>query len=802
MNEAPLPVPAGIFPLVVVAVLSQIRDGQLRGRHDEVVEAMLSGLWDGWRGVGGRYDPHRRMPAPLRGLLLASPGAWIGLLDAASAAAARCSGTKMHSMKNLNEALCLIKRVLLKKNSIKLYDIYQEKNTIDDFINSSLRASLVSFDIFDTLLVRCIGAPINLFDAMATRLALTDPVLGMHFSQARIEAERLAREAARQSGACDVTLADIYRQLTEMLPADGLDAAIALECELEVASIQADPQVQAAYNLLRTRGARIVLTSDMYLPRACILQMLQKCGIAGFEKLFISGEDGVAKADGSVWPRVRSDMSLVHGNVIVHLGDNPFADGKIARKSGVIPFLLSPPARRAPGTRYPKAGNWLEDACHALLRQSLVRHRDDQEIDPYWLELGHLVLLPTVLGMAGFVHAMGRRETGGRVFFLARDGLIIQKAYEAAWQQPDEMPSKYVWSSRRCLNLAVIDTIDDDVLHFLCSTACAEAPEDYLRRIDLDPDDERIHSILRQHFPHPHRIVNTAEARQRLRALFGDLHMPIRQRAEIERQALMVHLQDVGLFAGPALVVDLGWHGTLQRSLIALGQMATGRRPQLAGAYVGTFANRAQTAAGERMRSVGWLFEDGCPDQTDRLVRKGVEVVELLFSAPERGIRHIEIGADGRPRPVRILQPEEQARFAIATRLHTIVEEAATALRPFLTEAAVDPLRAMALRNLAVLLEQPSGADADRFRMIAHAEGFGAARYRPIVTPVPRFAGPRALQNAWRLSYWKPGFLAGLPLWQRAEWEVHGALQWRIRTARQRWWKLHDVLRRRLRLAR
>lgn len=69
--------------------LGHIRDWQLRGRHDQVVEAMLSGLWDGWRGVGGGYDPHRRMPAPLRGLLLASPGFWIGLLDAMGGAGGR-----------------------------------------------------------------------------------------------------------------------------------------------------------------------------------------------------------------------------------------------------------------------------------------------------------------------------------------------------------------------------------------------------------------------------------------------------------------------------------------------------------------------------------------------------------------------------------------------------------------------------------------------------------------------------------------------------------------------------------------
>jgi hypothetical protein len=45
---------------------------------------MLLGLWDGWRGMGGRFDPRRRMPQPLRGLLLAAPGLWMRLLDALS----------------------------------------------------------------------------------------------------------------------------------------------------------------------------------------------------------------------------------------------------------------------------------------------------------------------------------------------------------------------------------------------------------------------------------------------------------------------------------------------------------------------------------------------------------------------------------------------------------------------------------------------------------------------------------------------------------------------------------------------
>ena len=33
------------------------------------IDAVMAGLWDGWRGVSGRHDPTRRMPQPLRWLL-------------------------------------------------------------------------------------------------------------------------------------------------------------------------------------------------------------------------------------------------------------------------------------------------------------------------------------------------------------------------------------------------------------------------------------------------------------------------------------------------------------------------------------------------------------------------------------------------------------------------------------------------------------------------------------------------------------------------------------------------------------
>ena len=45
------------------------------------VNALLAGLWDGLRGVGGPYDPTRQMPAMLRFLLARRPSLWINFMD-------------------------------------------------------------------------------------------------------------------------------------------------------------------------------------------------------------------------------------------------------------------------------------------------------------------------------------------------------------------------------------------------------------------------------------------------------------------------------------------------------------------------------------------------------------------------------------------------------------------------------------------------------------------------------------------------------------------------------------------------
>jgi GT2 family glycosyltransferase len=56
--------------------MGEIASGRLHRRHPQLAQAILAGLWDGWRGVGGRYSADRRAPAAMRMTLLASPSFW------------------------------------------------------------------------------------------------------------------------------------------------------------------------------------------------------------------------------------------------------------------------------------------------------------------------------------------------------------------------------------------------------------------------------------------------------------------------------------------------------------------------------------------------------------------------------------------------------------------------------------------------------------------------------------------------------------------------------------------------------
>ena len=172
----------------------------------------------------------------------------------------------------------------------------------------------VSFDIFDTLIVRALNKPSDLFEILENQLGIDE------FAKKRKEAEQVAR-AKRPNG--EVTIYDIYGCLFYLSP-ELLDEYVYKELEAELSVCHANRRISDFYNEC-IRNKKVILISDMYLPSYMMEQILCQCGITGYEKLYISCEAGVSKRKGGLYNHVLYDLKI-NPKDIVHIGNDFVSD--------------------------------------------------------------------------------------------------------------------------------------------------------------------------------------------------------------------------------------------------------------------------------------------------------------------------------------------------------------------------------------------------------------------------------------------------------------------------------------------
>ena len=186
---------------------------------------------------------------------------------------------------------------------------------------------MVSFDIFDTLLLRRGTTPESVMGAVAEQIKAD----AREFISKRKEAERQAR--LRADGG-EVTLDDIYNHMRRDYP----KASPAMEIEAELDACTANGRVLPLLEWALA-NRRVVLTSDMYLDSATITGLLTKAGITGYEKIFVSNECGCDKRTGELYRHVAKVIGSDTAD-IAHIGDSLKADVLGARKAGVKPIFI------------------------------------------------------------------------------------------------------------------------------------------------------------------------------------------------------------------------------------------------------------------------------------------------------------------------------------------------------------------------------------------------------------------------------------------------------------------------------
>lgn len=345
---------------------------------------------------------------------------------------------------------------------------WAEDNMNDVLKRLISNVDIISFDIFDTLLLRPYVRPVDLF------LHIEKHYNTPFFMICRTGAERNARK--KNSHKEDITLDEIYSEID-----DCFRHLKQVELDWELMVLRPNSEMKAVWDFARKNGKKIVVASDMYLPTKFIADVLQKNGFEDYDKLYVSGDINQTKARGTMFDTIIRDMN-VPANKILHIGDNKKSDYKRPREHGLRAYLYPHLTRTylKNNIRIDKFYRKQDDNLGAsvLVAISAMRNQAEHMGIPvaknYWEKLGYDYGGPVIYGYTRWIERMAQNQNIDHLMFVARDGYSLQRVFNTF---NNTIKNSYVYAPRFLNLICRLDYWKKDLKQ-------SEAIIDYFRNKD------------------------------------------------------------------------------------------------------------------------------------------------------------------------------------------------------------------------------------------------------------------------------------------------------------------------------
>ena len=319
-------------------------------------------------------------------------------------------------------------------------------------------ADRVSFDIFDTLLIRSIEKPTDVFSLMTEHVK---KVYGLeNFPELRREAEICANKLYRSA-----TINEIYEKLCELSGIGDMTIAQELvqeeiDTECTVLSLR-----QMNVELLKyciAANKEVYLISDTYYDIATFIHFFRLNGfdlesVICKDNILLSCELRKSKENGEMWSYF---AGISDGSKCLHIGDNIITDIELSKKVGVDSICTYSPSELrhclTPSVIYEKA-NALTSIELGLLDSFVFNSpfSNGKEIYTHF-DYGYMILGPVIFN---YLYWILRKETRARdtlmnrnVYFFSRDGYFLVDLFN---QLSDALNKKicgvYLYTSRAFL---------------------------------------------------------------------------------------------------------------------------------------------------------------------------------------------------------------------------------------------------------------------------------------------------------------------------------------------------------------
>jgi predicted HAD superfamily hydrolase len=488
-----------------------------------------------------------------------------------------------------------------------------------------LIADAISFDFFDTLYIRPLLHPEDVFDIIGRRF-------GIHnFRALRRAAQAEAFRRMHQAGRKEITLDGIYTCFDKgSVPSEELMKA---EYDLELFLVKPNTELVDIFKIVIDSGKSVVMTSDMYLPAKFFEEALKRHNLPPVP-IFVSADRNATKRDyGELFLIMAEELGLPPDRIL-HIGDNGDSDIKQAEAKGFATFHYKeyhcPPRQISQPTL---------ESSFAL---GLIRNYRKEIAKDSSSEIGFLYGGPAAIGFLDWIKEQAQKDRIDHILFLARDGYVLNNIAKSI--NGSELPQfSYFLGSRVAFTLAAINSSNFlKFLPFLLSGSQGLSTSDLLERIGVNPPADEVMEDLGLGRDSVIEDVDIL----RLQSFLYSYRWEILKICRRNRRALFVYLKQLGIKPGMRVaLVDVGWNGTTQDAF----ELAIENIIDLhVFGYYFCLADTPDCRKRRETRRMQALFssQSTSEDLIQRIYDNRIGV-ELFFSAPHESVIGLDINANG-----------------------------------------------------------------------------------------------------------------------------------------------------------
>lgn len=644
---------------------------------------------------------------------------------------------------------------------------------------------VVSFDMFDTLLVRRVHDPdlvklpvARYISALARRQDIKIDWRQVQKKRDQIE-QALRAKTGETHADHEAHYPTFMQQLLQHIFEDSygpelLQQVTDYELKMENSMLVPRAEMLELLQQVKAVGKKVLVISDMYLPTTHLKVLLEHAGMLScVDEIHSSADSFKAKASGEGYVLIQNQHQIEPAKWL-HIGDNMISDGLRASQHGIRAFVIDDPEekrRYALGARQYFYSQTRQFWLGRMLQQIMAPiESENVEQDALYVE-GYNFFGPI---LSFFVHQIAeqcRQKKISKLYFLSREGWVLKQIWDnitpLLYPQGNLPEVEYLYVSRMALAGAscAYQGLDEKNANIVFLPPGNKDFTDIARIFGLQLEPLEPH--LSRHGLNQHTVLSGAHKGYHFenRIRFAELLQDDEFQDEIKRQslqankALQLYLQDKGFFVqDDVAVVDIGWLGTIQH---LLNRSISHRidKPKIQGmlfgasrgidygetednSWQGLFYDHARfDIAASSILYARDLFEEACRAPHPSLMQYKLvgensheQTYELVFRVTNDELGQAESNQD------KFYQPLQQGIFAAAHRYGAAA--AIVAHEP-------EPLRYWFNQVMVMKLGFPSIKEIKTIRYQSHLDDFHGKN-----KPKGR-RRPQLLMNSWEQRGWR-----------------------------------------------